>query len=249
MTDYKSIDEKITLGYEYLMKGNVTVACDTWLNAWSDIKQAIEYNHFKKVDELQDKYQWSDFLLNYVQELEAELHNAGLSNKEYYQKRILYCEELLELCEKDDTLMIGNTRRAIADSYFTLGDKDKCDQLYSMWLDENPDWGWGYIGWSDCYLFEKSKDSSSLEKAREILEIALSREHVSERMEIIGRAIDLYEKTGKHQEAAELKKEFRISYSPNPFSLNNVPVRSEKIGRNDPCPCGSGKKYKKCCGK
>ena len=27
-------------------------------------------------------------------------------------------------------------------------------------------------------------------------------------------------------------------------------VREEpKIGRNDPCPCGSGKKYKKCCGK
>ncbi len=25
-------------------------------------------------------------------------------------------------------------------------------------------------------------------------------------------------------------------------------VREEKIGRNDPCPCGSGKKYKKCCG-
>jgi SEC-C motif-containing protein len=23
----------------------------------------------------------------------------------------------------------------------------------------------------------------------------------------------------------------------------------DKIGRNDPCPCGSGKKYKKCCGK
>ncbi|MBU5428438.1 SEC-C domain-containing protein [Tissierella pigra] len=21
----------------------------------------------------------------------------------------------------------------------------------------------------------------------------------------------------------------------------------QKIGRNDPCPCGSGKKYKKCC--
>jgi SWIM/SEC-C metal-binding protein len=26
------------------------------------------------------------------------------------------------------------------------------------------------------------------------------------------------------------------------------PARSEKIGRNEPCPCGSGKKYKKCCG-
>ena len=30
---------------------------------------------------------------------------------------------------------------------------------------------------------------------------------------------------------------------------NYVPVRTEpKIGRNDPCTCGSGKKYKKCCG-
>jgi uncharacterized protein len=26
------------------------------------------------------------------------------------------------------------------------------------------------------------------------------------------------------------------------------PVRSSKVGRNAPCPCGSGRKYKKCCG-
>ena len=28
------------------------------------------------------------------------------------------------------------------------------------------------------------------------------------------------------------------------------PIKSDKaeVGRNDPCPCGSGKKYKKCCG-
>jgi HEAT repeat protein len=26
------------------------------------------------------------------------------------------------------------------------------------------------------------------------------------------------------------------------------PARTDKVGRNDPCPCGSGKKYKKCCG-
>jgi uncharacterized protein len=25
------------------------------------------------------------------------------------------------------------------------------------------------------------------------------------------------------------------------------PARRTRIGRNDPCPCGSGKKYKKCC--
>ena len=33
---------------------------------------------------------------------------------------------------------------------------------------------------------------------------------------------------------------------PDPIPTKSVP-RSEKIGRNEPCPCGSGKKYKKCC--
>ncbi len=28
-----------------------------------------------------------------------------------------------------------------------------------------------------------------------------------------------------------------------------TPVMTEKVGRNDPCPCGSGKKFKNCCGK
>ena len=28
-----------------------------------------------------------------------------------------------------------------------------------------------------------------------------------------------------------------------------IQKKSEKVGRNDPCPCGSGKKYKQCCGK
>jgi len=31
------------------------------------------------------------------------------------------------------------------------------------------------------------------------------------------------------------------------FLLENQRVSGEKIGRNDPCPCGSGQKYKKCC--
>lgn len=34
-----------------------------------------------------------------------------------------------------------------------------------------------------------------------------------------------------------------------PFVQKTVVNESQKIGRNDPCPCGSGKKYKNCCGK
>ncbi|MCK5541359.1 MAG: preprotein translocase subunit SecA [Desulfobacterales bacterium] len=43
----------------------------------------------------------------------------------------------------------------------------------------------------------------------------------------------------------------KLSFSHSDGSTLNQPIKnkSEKIGRNDPCPCNSGKKYKKCCGK
>lgn len=36
---------------------------------------------------------------------------------------------------------------------------------------------------------------------------------------------------------------------PQPTTKTQPIINAEKVGRNDPCPCGSGKKYKKCCGK
>ena len=35
----------------------------------------------------------------------------------------------------------------------------------------------------------------------------------------------------------------------NSWRDSKTVVNENKVGRNDPCPCGSGKKYKKCCGK
>ncbi|MCX7793204.1 MAG: preprotein translocase subunit SecA [Thermodesulfovibrionales bacterium] len=39
-----------------------------------------------------------------------------------------------------------------------------------------------------------------------------------------------------------------LSYNKDDGRGPREPVHVKKIGRNDPCPCGSGKKYKKCCG-
>ncbi|OGS18566.1 MAG: preprotein translocase subunit SecA [Elusimicrobia bacterium RIFOXYA2_FULL_40_6] len=41
----------------------------------------------------------------------------------------------------------------------------------------------------------------------------------------------------------------KLKVSVNPSKVNKeIPDIVKKLGRNDPCPCGSGKKYKKCCG-
>ncbi|KPU42366.1 hypothetical protein OXPF_41510 [Oxobacter pfennigii] len=42
----------------------------------------------------------------------------------------------------------------------------------------------------------------------------------------------------------EKRKEIKTAYN-----RTKTVVKEDKTGRNDPCPCGSGKKYKKCCGK
>jgi len=37
--------------------------------------------------------------------------------------------------------------------------------------------------------------------------------------------------------------------APLPKPVEPIKVDGRDVGRNDPCPCGSGRKYKKCCGK
>ena len=55
------------------------------------------------------------------------------------------------------------------------------------------------------------------------------------------------EKTGKEAYRRYEREETHSSFSTD--KQKPMPVSSRKIGRNEPCPCGSGKKYKKCCGK
>jgi SEC-C motif-containing protein len=61
-----------------------------------------------------------------------------------------------------------------------------------------------------------------------------------------------YESEGKefdHFEYSQFEKENGEWKFLDAQALHPGPIRREgpKIGRNDPCPCGSGKKYKKCC--
>lgn len=51
-----------------------------------------------------------------------------------------------------------------------------------------------------------------------------------------------------HEKSAFVKKDGKWYYH-GWMPLQQTIVKEKKIGRNDPCPCGSGKKYKKCCGK
>ena len=54
----------------------------------------------------------------------------------------------------------------------------------------------------------------------------------------------------RHHEVSRFKKKDGAWYLLDGKTINPKPVarKTPKIGRNEPCPCGSGKKHKKCCG-
>ncbi len=54
----------------------------------------------------------------------------------------------------------------------------------------------------------------------------------------------------EQMEAKQRRQKISMNRTDEETPVNKPTVRDEdKVGRNDPCPCGSGKKYKKCCGK
>lgn len=61
-----------------------------------------------------------------------------------------------------------------------------------------------------------------------------------------------YSYKGRDQMQVEIARFVRADgiwlYDSSEVNPKSAPVRVVQIGRNDPCPCGSGKKYKKCCG-
>lgn len=48
-------------------------------------------------------------------------------------------------------------------------------------------------------------------------------------------------RAGKHRLVEHTRRVGETTYVP--------PLTSTKVGRNEPCPCGSQRKFKKCCGK
>jgi len=54
-------------------------------------------------------------------------------------------------------------------------------------------------------------------------------------------------KKGERSFISEKKEKTKGQKSSDKSSAAEETAKTPKVGRNEPCPCGSGKKYKKCC--
>ena len=239
---FELLDDKIEAGYELQGPGRDAAVCRIWLEAWRDVLGLLDKGGLTSIRAFDERFRGSQSLFNWIQDPEDALWNAGLEDRQFLTARIAVCEEGLRRFPAEDELMTENRRRALAESYFELGETGKAEALYRDWLQADLRWGWGWIGWSDGYGFTRTQ-LQDWSRAEQILREGLAVDQVRDRLDMLERLADVCEEQGRKGEAAELRKQVKRS-----AAVAATRVTRQKIGRNEPCPCGSGKKFKKCCG-
>ncbi len=282
---FELLDDKMQAGYDSRASGGATAACRTWLAAWRDVLGIFDKSGMQSIDEFDERFEGTQSLFNWIQDLENELRHAGWEDRQFLTARIAVCEEGLRRFRTGDDLLTENRRRALAESYFELGETASAEALYRGWLNLDPRWGWGWIGWSDCYRFART-ELRDWGRSEQLLREGLAMADVRDRSDLAERLADLCEEQGRAEEAKDFRTEAKriaavLETSLNVISagtvlrqrtkinfggeglplseLSNVAamlrgtsspvtVGRPKVGRNNPCPCGSGTKFKKCCG-
>jgi hypothetical protein len=255
------LDDKVQAGYEADQRNDFVASSRIWLDAWSDVLRLCDAVGGRSMREFDDRFPMTQSLFNWCQDLELALQNGGEHDPELRAARLGMAAEWLRRFPREDGLITGNFRRALADSYFWTGQQETADELYQSWLEADPAWGWGWIGWADCYTPFGPGRTPDYPQAEEILRRGYAVPGVREAEHIAGRLADICGRTGHPGEAREIRqqaeKDRRRAGRATAWAAPTVPAGEPraakqypagKTGRNQPCPCGSGKKFKKCCG-
>jgi tetratricopeptide (TPR) repeat protein len=246
------LDDKIQAGYALDAENDTHAKAVTWLNAWSDVLRLCDATGIGSIEEFDDRFPMTQSLFNWSQDLEMALENAGRDDREMRQALIDFCEGSLRRFPREDHTLTENRRRALGGAYFDAGMTEKAEELFGSWLDADPGWGWGWIGWADCYLPWGGR-SADFDRAEKLLRRGYRVPGVRDRVYIAERLREVCEDSGRPDEARQFGEQARQLHEPVRPAARLAPppgdvTRRVKVGRNAPCSCGSGKKFKKCCG-
>ncbi|MHB1974635.1 MAG: YecA family protein [Acidimicrobiales bacterium] len=301
------LDDKVQAGYHELERGGHTACAKTWLAAWSDVVHLCDATGIGSIEEFDQRFPMTQSLYNWSQDLQGALLDAGLPDREVLLARARVCDEALRRFPHEDRLMTENRRRALAESYFELGETDKGDELFASWLSADPSWGFGWVAWAVCHFDPLGDDRpADAVKAERLLRQGYATPGVRDREAIAGWLAAVCERSGRTADAQRFRraaKEFSrhaeqarptglpvsvsdsselgdedggaddddypvvrqrttLTFGDSGLSLDQLPdllaavnaavpgstPRGPRVGRNAPCPCGSGQKFKRCCG-
>ncbi len=215
----QALNLTIEAGYRAMESYNSLAACKTWWEGWSIVRKLARPDIRSRADFRRVYRMGSPQFSNWCYDLMFELHNAGLSEPSWQERRIEYIHEFLELfpAEKNDEDVVLNFGRGKAEALWRLGRIPESEATYADLLDRLPDAGWAYIGWADEYWIFKGS-SKDYARGEAILKQALQRPNLQDRADVIQRLKDLYQEWGKNDEVETIARQLN--------NLSSKPAKS-----------------------
>ena len=264
---------------ELIMEENASdEAADAFLKVWPKLKAYIDDNYTRETEDglqrltlgqIDERTDYRMDIYNSVTDADMAFLNAGR-----YEEGVRVLGEILQTFawEKDEDASI---RGGIGECLERLGKTEEADKWFHNWLSErpkDPHCGNYYVQ----VLMDRGNQEKAGQILEDCLPDGLPAEERYE--DIYIRAEAYYSAKGDQVKAKvftglseKIKELYLGEYSEGDFeggeirfggifdpehpsyigNLKHTPTvaNAAKIYPNDPCPCGSGKKYKKCCGK
>lgn len=223
---------------------------DELLNTNFNIKDKIEENITEYVNDLlarfdiidgmsAEEFNYEGLILKIKEELNLDISQDELKSEEYLELNSILTDILLSKYNDKMSLAAPEQRSEIERIlYLQILDNAWRDHLYSM---DTLKTGIGLRGYNQKDpLVEYKKESYNM-----FMELI-----ASIKLEIVKVLFSIKLQDEKREKEIldnivhDLEESTKISQT----NIQSSSVFEKKIARNDPCPCGSGKKYKQCCG-
>ena len=252
-TEWDEWDELVQRGYDAQADRNEEEMISCWWEAWSVFQEIMKSVDVKiSISGLMESQDYQYPVEAWLQDLEMELGNA-----EEYEKRMEFCQKVLDMF--DWTYDDGDGFRcAIGEILYDTGKTEEGKAWFEEWLKKDRD----NENALNVYSWYIEKHEST-EKA-----YALIRKKVVgctctiHNYMLFERARVLAEELTQEKDLKWIEKQLvsfndsmeKAAYHNDLYDDFDMPVqqpivKETKVYPNDPCPCGSGKKYKKCCGR
>jgi hypothetical protein len=199
------LDDLMQAGYAAQDRRDRAATCRHWNEAWSAVLNIMQRCGIETISAFDERFGGTQFVFNWVQDFGSELYYAGLDDKQFFGERVRLCQTVLERF-REDSLTVENFRRALAESYILLGETAVGDELFRQWLDQDPRWGWGWIGWADCYSVRNVQEPDA-ERALQILRQGQAVLGLRNRSHLLARIERLLTAAGRNDEAADVRSE------------------------------------------
>lgn len=252
-TEWEEWDELVQHGYEAQEKRDEKQMISCWWAAWTQFQKIMEAAGRKmSVSEVMESQDYKYPVDAWLQDLEMELGNAG-----EYEKRLEFCYRVLDML--DWTYDDGDGFRcAVGEALYEAQKAEEGKTWFDNWLKKEPHNANALIAYSWCLQKNEGIEAAYRLIRREVIKSACTIHNfmLFDRAKFLAQQLkqesDLQwietqrQSFSKSMEAADYYNDLHDDFR---MPVQQPIVKEAKIYPNDPCPCGSGKKYKKCCGK